>query len=96
MNSHVGSRTRHIWRWSTATVITAVVLLGSARPVSAHADLLTTNPAADSVLDTSPAEIVLTFTEPVDPTEDAIRLVTARYGDFDQVVFTAVVAITDP
>ena len=71
------SRTCRIWRWFTAGLITALVLLGSGRPVSAHADLLTTNPAAESVLDISPAEIVLTFTEPVDPTDEAIRVVTA-------------------
>ena len=55
------SRTSHIWRWFTAALITAMVLLGSGRTVSAHADLLRSNPAADSMLDTSPAEIVLTF-----------------------------------
>jgi copper transport protein len=71
------NRTSHIWRWITAALITALVLLGSGRTVSAHADLLSSNPAADSVLDTSPAEIVLTFTEPVDPTDEAIRVVTA-------------------
>jgi copper transport protein len=53
------------------------VLLGSGRTASAHADLLTSSPAADSVLATSPTEIALTFTEPVDPTQDAIRVVAA-------------------
>lgn len=83
------SRTSHIWRWFTAALITSMVLLGSGRTVSAHADLLSSNPAADSVLDTSPAEIVLTFTEPVDPTDEAIRIVTAdstpiELGPIDQ------------
>lgn len=71
------SRTSHIWRWCTAGLITVLVLLGSGRTASAHADLLTSSPAADSVLATSPTEIALTFTEPVDPTQDAIRVVAA-------------------
>lgn len=64
-------------RWLAVGIITALVVLGSGRPVSAHASLLTTNPIVDSVLDISPADIVLTFTEPVDPTDDAIRLFAA-------------------
>lgn len=66
-----------VWRWLAAGIIIVLALLGSARPVSAHASLLSSNPAADRVLEASPATIVLTFTEPVDPTDDAIRLVTA-------------------
>jgi copper transport protein len=64
-------------RWLAAGIVVAVIVLGSGRPVSAHASLLTTNPAADSVLDIPPGEIVLRFTEPVDPTDESIRLVTA-------------------
>jgi copper transport protein len=71
------SRARRVRWWLAAGVVVAVILLGSGRPVSAHASLVTTNPVADSVLDVPPGEIVLTFTEPVDPTDEAIRLVTA-------------------
>ena len=71
------SRASRVRRWLAAGVVVALIVLGSGRPVSAHASLLTTNPAADSVLDIAPGEIVLTFTEPVDPTDEAIRLVTA-------------------
>jgi copper transport protein len=71
------SRARCVWRWFVAGIVVALIVLGSGRPVSAHASLLTTSPVADSVLDIAPGEIVLTFTEPVDPTNEAIRLVTA-------------------
>jgi copper transport protein len=72
------SRAGHVLRWLAAGIVVAVIVLGSGRPVSAHASLLTTNPAADSVLDIPPREIVLHFTEPVDPTDESIRLVTAN------------------
>ena len=63
-------------RWMFVAIV-AVALIAGARPVGAHADLLVTSPAADSVLEVSPAEIFLAFTEPVDPTDDAIRLLAA-------------------
>lgn len=65
------------WRWVIAAAIAAVAVTGWSSPVSAHAELLSSDPAAASVLAASPGEIVLTFTEPVDPTEDAVRLVDA-------------------
>jgi len=65
-------------RWlAVVAAVTAIVMAVSGRAASAHAELLTSDPAPDSVLSTPPAEIVLTFTEPVDPTQDAIRVVTA-------------------
>lgn len=42
-------------------------ILGIVRPVQAHANLYRSNPAANTVLTTSPAEIRLWFTEPVEP-----------------------------
>lgn len=72
------SRVYFLIRWLVVVAaVTAIVLAASGRAASAHADLLTSDPAPDSVLSTPPAEIVLTFTEPVDPTQDAIRVVTA-------------------
>ncbi|HAP76860.1 MAG TPA: hypothetical protein DCR14_12340 [Acidimicrobiaceae bacterium] len=72
------SRVYFLIRWlAVVAAVTAIVLAASGRVASAHADLLTSDPAPDSVLSTPPAEIVLTFTEPVDPTQDAIRVVTA-------------------
>ncbi|MFV0535107.1 MAG: copper resistance protein CopC, partial [Cumulibacter sp.] len=49
----------------------AVVLLGGlltltgAQAASAHAELLSTTPENGAVLDVAPAEVVLTFNEPV-------------------------------
>lgn len=62
-------------RWWAAAAIVLLVLGGRASAVSAHTDLLASTPAANSVLPTAPTEIVLTFTEGVTPTVDAIRLV---------------------
>lgn len=65
--------TRAQW-WAGAAI--ALLVLGGRVPVaSAHADLLASTPAANAVLPTAPTEIMLTFTEGVTPTVDAIRLV---------------------
>jgi copper transport protein len=53
---------------------TALFLVGTA---SAHAELVSSSPANQAILDESPAEILLTFTEGVDPIVDSIRLVDA-------------------
>jgi copper transport protein len=63
-------------------IVTGTVLGGFAR-ASAHASVSSTAPAADSVLADSPGEIVLKFTEPVDPTGDAIRIVDSQGGAVD-------------
>ena len=62
-------------RWWAGVAILVLVIGGSASVASAHAELSASTPAADSVLPTAPTEIVLTFTEDVTPTVDAIRLV---------------------
>ena len=62
-------------RWSAAVAIMLLILGGRVSVASAHADLLESRPAANSVLAAAPTEIVLTFTEGVRPTVDAIRLV---------------------
>src|SRR4029079_7998426 len=41
------------------------VLIGPAAPASAHAELVSSSPAAGSTVPTAPDEIVLTFSEPV-------------------------------
>lgn len=48
-----------------------------AAPASAHSVLISSTPAPDSVLEQSPTEIMLTFTESVDIVDDSIRLVNA-------------------
>jgi copper transport protein len=69
-----------IRRWIIGVAVVAIWLLGSAGTASAHASLISSSPAADSVLAEAPGEIVLTFTEPIDPTDDAIRIVDAQGG----------------
>jgi len=61
-------------RWSAVVAIVVLVLGGRASVASAHADLLGSTPAANSVVAAAPTEIVLTFTEGVTPSVDAIRL----------------------
>lgn len=51
-------------RPAAASIVLAVLaVLGAAAPASAHADLVSTDPAAGASLATLPAEITLTFTE---------------------------------
>ena len=65
------------WRRTIAGAVAAIAVVGWASPASAHAELISSDPAAGSVLPSSPGEIVLRFTEAVDPTDDAVRLVAA-------------------
>jgi copper transport protein len=60
-----------------ALAAAAVGLLASvlpASPASAHAVLQSTNPVANTTVPTAPAEVVLTFSEPVSPVPDRIRV----------------------
>lgn len=50
-------------------------LLGTWSVASAHAELVSTSPTSGAVLPTSPNQIVLTFSESVDPVPDSIRVV---------------------
>lgn len=64
-------------RLLAGAAIVVIAVVGFARPVSAHADLSSSSPAANSVVATSPEAVVLSFTEPVDLVADAIRVVDA-------------------
>lgn len=55
-------------------VVALATLFGAASPASAHADLDSSEPAPSAVLETSPTEIFLDFSEPVSPADDAIEL----------------------
>lgn len=59
----------------TTLLAVAVTVGGSARVALAHAELISASPGNQSVLDESPTEIVLGFSEAVDPIEPTIRLV---------------------
>ena len=62
------------WLLAVAGAVLAVVGL-TVGTAAAHASLSSSTPAAGSVVDTAPSQIVLTFTEPVDPTANSIRLI---------------------
>ncbi|MGE3361525.1 MAG: copper resistance protein CopC [Acidimicrobiia bacterium] len=68
-------------RWAVALVLAAVLLVLGATPAGAHAELAGTEPSAGEVLDEAPAEIVLRFTEDVDPLPGGIRLVRSDGSD---------------
>ena len=51
-----------------------LVLLLPATPASAHAVLERTDPVSGAVLDTAPGDVVITFSEPVRPVVDRIRI----------------------
>ena len=59
-----------------AAAIVASLFVGVS-PVSAHASLATSDPAAGAVIDEAPPEISLTFTESVDVVPNSIRLIAA-------------------
>ena len=65
-----------------AVVGLATVIIGNGT-VSAHAELVTSSPAADSIVQVAPTEIVLTFGESVDAVPDSIRVVTGAGGAVD-------------
>ncbi len=70
-------------RLAAGLVIAVATTTLSASPVSAHAELLASTPAADSVLEQSPDAIVLTFSEAVDVVDDSIRLVDSSGAAVD-------------
>jgi copper resistance protein C len=50
---------------AAGVIVAAVALLATAAPASAHDELLSSTPAAGDRLDSAPAEIALTFPQPV-------------------------------
>ncbi len=62
-------------RWIVGLLVTALAtLLALPGQALAHAELLSTDPAAGTVLDTAPEHITLSFSEPVEISLGAIRL----------------------
>ena len=51
------------------------LFFGNPAVALAHAELATSDPGDTGILPSSPAEVVLTFTEPLDPTRSSIKLV---------------------
>jgi copper transport protein len=58
-------------------VVSMWLVLGPAEVAGAHAAVVSTNPPAGSVLDAAPAEVIITFTEPVTIQPDSVVVVDA-------------------
>ena len=65
------------WLIAVACVVGAIASLGAAGTALAHAELTSSTPANQAILASTPPEILLTFSEGVDPVGDSIRLVDA-------------------
>ncbi|HJR91945.1 MAG TPA: copper resistance protein CopC [Acidimicrobiia bacterium] len=68
--------------WLFATLV--LVVLVPAIPTSAHAALVESSPSDGAHLDSAPAEVVVTFSEPVDPPAGAIRVYDTKRNRVDQ------------
>ena len=89
-----------------AALLCGAGVVGSANPVEAHAGLKSSEPAASSVLEKSPEEIVLKFAEQVEISFGSIRLFDANsklivlpvpnYGVADDVVDAKTVRVGVP
>lgn len=63
---------------AVAALVAAVALLGPASPLAAHAVLLSASPPPGSLLETPPAEVTVTFSEPVSAEADSIVVIDAE------------------
>ncbi len=63
--------------------VATIGMLVAAGSVSAHASLLSSTPANQEVLEVSPAEIALQFTESVDPIEPGIRVLDSDGNEIE-------------
>jgi copper transport protein len=76
----------HVRNRAAALVGALVVVLGvfvAAGTASAHAELLSSSPGNQQLLEVAPTEIALQFTEAVDPIEPGIRLVDSDGNDVE-------------
>jgi copper transport protein len=82
----VGPATSSV-RLRTASLVGAVVvmvaMLVGAGTAAAHAELLSSFPGNQELLENSPTEIALQFTEAIDPIEPGIRLIDADGDDVE-------------
>ena len=73
--------TRNLVRSVAMTAVAVVTVLANSPAASAHAQLITSNPTDGAVLASSPATLVLEWSEPVKSGSDEIRLVDSA-GEF--------------
>ena len=69
-------------RFAAIALLLAVFALTPTR-VSAHANLAESDPAANSVLDSTPERVVIRFTEPLEPALSEIRVLDAQGQQVD-------------
>jgi copper transport protein len=72
--------------------IAAAVTLGSAGIAAAHANLASSNPAANALLDHAPANVTMTFTEPPDPKLSIVHVLDVNGTDVESGTVQAVPA----
>lgn len=72
------SRLRRVGRWLTAVTIVATAWVVVPAPAAAHAELSSSNPAANASLASGPGELQLEFTEPVDRGTAVVELLDVR------------------
>lgn len=75
--------TVRLTRAIVGALVVLLVLGLTGGTAAAHAELLSSNPSADSVLQVAPSEILLTFSESIDTVPDSIRVVTGDGDDVD-------------
>jgi methionine-rich copper-binding protein CopC len=61
-------------RLVTALLLAGVALVVSPAPAAAHAELIASTPAENAALAAPPAQVQLTFNEPVTPAENAVTV----------------------
>src|SRR5262245_56193320 len=68
------ARGRRFFTYLVGGVLGLLGVLVVASPASAHAALLRTSPKANDVVASAPADVVLTFSEPVTPVSGKVRI----------------------
>jgi copper transport protein len=64
-------------------LVVALLAVTANAPAAAHAQLLSTDPADGTILSSPPAEVMLTFNEPVRLVEDAVRVLDPAGSEVD-------------
>lgn len=70
-----GHLTASPWRCAATGLVALLIAVLGAAPAYAHATLLRTDPGQGARVDHAPGEVRLTFSEPVTPVPDAVRLI---------------------
>ncbi len=78
-SSFTGAR----WRIVVAGLLCALAVIGPAGPASAHATLVSTDPADGAVLDAAPQQAVFTFSETVSLPEGGVSVYDAKGDPLD-------------